>query len=501
MATTVLSDKKSTYGNPYANYTVQVTATASRTASSVKVTFKVIPRLNSSSSHLDGIVKLTGYIYANGAWSSGFTIKEASAWWSGTGNQTAVSKTITLTGLSADATSISSGTTKFKVTSSANDNCCALDSTNLGAFTIPAGPPEPLINGVAEVNSVLTNLSVPDTTFVNLLSQKSFNVSATTHGSSSVSSYQILNGTIGSTAATSPIILDLLEEEITTTTNGVPIVLKATDSNGNSAQITQTYSDYIDYHKPTINAKVQRAGQLTGNVKIVGNGTYFNGSVGSLAISPTIKYRYKELPSGSFTSWTSLTPTKSSGNWTIDSNLSGTFDPAKRYSIEFYIIDNIQTSLSNPIYTTYTTTINEGEPTWTEYPDRVDIKKLTVNKQQMFAPYVLYAAATKADGTSGNVTLSDSAANYTYMDILYTYSSSYDGCLSVRVYEPQGSTVLLNGIYDNGTYDYFCSSTLAINGTTMTRGNDIRWRIATGGGNSTRTAATNLKVYRVIGYK
>ena len=52
---------------------------------------------------------------------------------------------------------------------------------------------------------------------------------------------------------------------------------------------------------------------------------------------------------------------------------------------------------------------------------------------------------------------------------------------------------------------YIESVRYSISGVTITRNSGARWRIATGGANSTRTALTtsnqNTQIFKVVGYK
>lgn len=111
--------------------------------------------------------------------------------------------------------------------------------------------------------------------------------------------------------------------------------------------------------------------------------------------------------------------------------------------------------------------------------------------------YVLYNNTT---GTAGDVTLSDSASNYSYLEVFY-YNASNDGRMSQKIYSPNGNTLTLNIIYDNGTNCFFFVKHYSISGTTMTAGTEFRWRIATSGNPQRATTSTNITIYRVVGYK
>jgi len=111
-----------------------------------------------------------------------------------------------------------------------------------------------------------------------------------------------------------------------------------------------------------------------------------------------------------------------------------------------------------------------------------------------------------SSGTTGTVTLSETSANFEYLEIFYSYyAGSMDMYNSVKIYSPNGKIAMLIGSYDNGTRLYHEVARYTISGTSITRSNATRWRFGTGGENSTRTNTTSsdpsIKVVKVIGYR
>lgn len=105
-------------------------------------------------------------------------------------------------------------------------------------------------------------------------------------------------------------------------------------------------------------------------------------------------------------------------------------------------------------------------------------------------------------GTQGKVTLSQTAANFDYLEIFYRYEGQ--GMTSQRVYAPNGKTARLTISYDNGTYLYIESKAYSISGTSMTVSSAARWRFASGTSADTRTdtksSGSSIYVIRVVGY-
>ena len=123
---------------------------------------------------------------------------------------------------------------------------------------------------------------------------------------------------------------------------------------------------------------------------------------------------------------------------------------------------------------------------------------LAINNINILMPYTLY---NNASGESGDVTLSDSAANYTYLEVFFWHSDDSTK-MSHKIYSPNNSNFQAVGNYDNGTYLYVATAYYSISGTSISKTSETRWRIAAGGTNTTRTAnTTNILIYRVVGYK
>ena len=129
MAQTILNEKKSTAGNPYAFFTVQVTP-SNRTTNSVKLAITVKSHLQWSESLLGTGYTMTGYLKVNDT-SYSITLKTSSEVWSGTTVYTAT-RTITINELDSATTSLTGVT--FRVAGESR-----LDETSCSNITIPSG--------------------------------------------------------------------------------------------------------------------------------------------------------------------------------------------------------------------------------------------------------------------------------------------------------------------------------------------------------------------------
>ena len=109
-------------------------------------------------------------------------------------------------------------------------------------------------------------------------------------------------------------------------------------------------------------------------------------------------------------------------------------------------------------------------------------------------------------GTNSTVTLSESAENFTYLEIYYKFSAaSRTNIKSVKVYSPNDNVVNLTDFYKGNTTPVwtFLSSACTINGTSITRekavyidSNQSTKTLVTG-----TSSVTGFYITRVVGYK
>ena len=113
---------------------------------------------------------------------------------------------------------------------------------------------------------------------------------------------------------------------------------------------------------------------------------------------------------------------------------------------------------------------------------------------------VLYNDAT---GSTTDITLSDSVANYDYVDIYY-YESNKSDYSSTRVYAPNNKKVSLSinayHVSSSDLYQYFYTKIINFSGTNLTVEKNFELRILN---NNISTHTTNATIYitRVVGIK
>lgn len=148
---TILSEQRSTYGSPYAYYTVLV-ETSGRTASTTDIKVTVKGHLQYSSSTFGTGYTLTAGIYLNGSWYD-FVIKNSSTVWSGTTVHTTETTFTVPTSVSASSiTNVS-----FRVLrESSSGTSCRLNSTSCSDITLPVQPITPVTNVSGYIGSDTT---------------------------------------------------------------------------------------------------------------------------------------------------------------------------------------------------------------------------------------------------------------------------------------------------------------------------------------------------------
>ena len=119
---------------------------------------------------------------------------------------------------------------------------------------------------------------------------------------------------------------------------------------------------------------------------------------------------------------------------------------------------------------------------------------------EMFAARKLYY---NRSGTTGNVTLSESAANFDFIDIFFSNNDGYRDC--VRVFAPNGnSAVLSNAVYKNEyTTTYVRNKVVTISGTSISVVSNRSGEGQVRQNNSCYAEGSTsiIKIYAVLGWK
>lgn len=367
-------------------------------------------------------------------------------------------------------------------------------------------PPEITNIAITERDARLTTLSLDNSTIVSFLSQKRFTITATPNDGATITTYKVYYGSTElGTSNTNVVDCNFANISLS---DGV-ITINVIDNQGGVGVINVTYP-IIQYQKPTLsNTSIKRktdnqTGLIDGEATLKLNGTFYKEAniIGNANTIKKVEYKIWNVTEPNFIDITSSSTIGSgtvTSSYTINELNDKKIEFDKTYEYKIIItdyFDNVSNLIEGKVPT--------GLAVWTEFKDRVDFIKLSINNQSILAPYVLYDNNTSRTDT--DITLIDSSANYDYLEIYYNYyAGSVEHYNMVKIDEPNGKVAMLMGMYDNETYMYNEIANYTINGSTLERTSAARWRYATGGGNSTRVNTTSndpsIWITKVVGYK
>lgn len=260
------------------------------------------------------------------------------------------------------------------------------------------------------------------------------------------------------------------------------VTVKLMDSRGNEGIRKITVLVY-DWTLPSAIIRLNRKSNYYSESILNVNASY--ASIGGKN-EVTIKYRIKKVANSTYSTYT-----------TIQNNVDANFTADNEY--EWNVQVNVADKLGN---TTYNLILPKGIPI-----AYFDLKKysLGVNCFPKFdnslevngvclSGQVLYSSAS---GTAGTVTLSDSAENYTYLEIFYR-SSGDNACGSVKVFSPNGKLVHLGTIHYIADYDYAKFALVSVSGAMITFSQNYQITIKNNG--SAYSSENAIFITRVVGY-
>ena len=260
------------------------------------------------------------------------------------------------------------------------------------------------------------------------------------------------------------------------------VTVKLTDSRGNEGIRKITVLVY-DWTLPSAIIKLNRKSNYYSESILNVNANY--ASIGGKN-EVTIKYRTKKVANSTYSTYT-----------TIQNNTDANFTADNEY--EWNVQVNVADKLGN---TTYNLILPKGIPIayfdinrysfgvncFPKHNNSLEVNGMCLSGQ------VLY---NNTSGTAGTVTLSDSAENYTYLEIFYR-SSGDNACGSVKVFSPNGKLVHLGTIHYVADYDYAKFALVSVSGSMITFSQNYQITIKNNG--STYSAENAIFITRVVGY-
>ncbi len=283
--------------------------------------------------------------------------------------------------------------------------------------------------------------------------------------------------------------------------------LSCVDSRGNigSNSIAKTL---IEYMKLAItNLIIERENSTSNTIKINLKGNYFNASFGSVTNTLVLKWRYR-IKDGSWSEYATLTAIKNENTFSYNGTLGTNFNYQNAYEFEVVAQDKLMTITSlKPV--------TAGIPLIDIWKDNININgklmendKKLVNQEDFnnrintLKPVILY---DNLSGTTGTVTLSQSAANFNYLKIFFKDDDNEYGY--ENIYSPNGkyASLSISTIRQNSEGN-IKGKTILINGTNITIGvfnnNAERYgELIIGSSNINVQSNNKIYITRVEGYK
>ena len=353
-----------TSGNTYTSSgNVSVVATAQALSSTVKATnanigsVSTITVTKNNSTYYHSLQytfgNLSGYITSSGSVSS------SEVKFSGT----SVSFTVPTT-FYAQITSAKSGTCTIKCrTYSSSSSTTVIGSIESCTFTATAKESDckPTVTAtVTDSNTTTIALTGNSSTLVKYKSTAVCAATVTAKNSATISSVKV-NGE--STTKSGNVYSKTISG---VSTNSFSIV--ATDSRGYQTTLSKT-ATMIDYVLLTCNPTIKRTTPTSNTVSVTLKGNYFRGSFGAISNTLSVRYRYKESSSVSWSAWTTISSgiTYGSSSYTVSTSvtINDAYSYQKAYDFQVSVRDGQCTVSGTTTYLTSvskTVTLSRGTP-------------------------------------------------------------------------------------------------------------------------------------------
>lgn len=421
--------------------------------------------------------------------------------------KTVTSGTITLT--EAEKNTLRALTPNSK-TLTVRETVCAMNgNTELSAsyknYTMSIINAEPEITmSLKEKNTNVINLLGTDNARTIILNASRLEVSTTptAYKSATISKVKVL-GIVNGEVSNSPYTI---EADVTDTTSD-SVECQAIDSRGfvGSVKTSSNYFTFLEYNKVKQNSfSFKRINPTSPDVRLLVNSVYYQQTFGTTPNVPTVKYKIGETGS-----WITIPSTEyeiDNVNHTLE--IDYTITNAIPYNAQpkvFYLeVSDLLSSWNNQ------NTITKGIPVFEFGDDEVQVNgdlyiADTNRENRINVKDIVSGGGTllyyNSNGSNGNISLSDSASNYDYIEIFYrTNDMDYS---SVKVYEPDGKNVILNGQRANSATPriYGKTRTIYIDDTSVTTVANSTTQYTVNNGSASAINNSNyIYIIRIVGY-
>ena len=322
-----------------------------------------------------------------------------------TGNFSSVTGDITIANTEGWVTHNTDGTKSITVSAKLNFPNWGWSATATGDATLPDLHKPPIIGTaeMTETDATMISLGVPNTTIVQFLSEKTITLHATAQDNATIDSYRLEHyGTTYNIGYQSSNVFNTNYQSnpVTINSSGKAKIIQRVKDNLNAISSdwlmvsiggTLQEPNGIAYTKPTleqtsttIKRKSGNGTNLTdnkANLNVIGTIYKTNDVIGNNNSVTQVGYKVWVKGTSEPANYTNLSPTPSadsSGNVSVSNQELSNIDFTKAYNYKIILKDNY--GYDNVIEGT----IPLGQPTFSEYKDRVDFLKLTVGGYNPF---------------------------------------------------------------------------------------------------------------------
>lgn len=210
------------------------------------------------------------------------------------------------------------------------DKLVGTKTCKFNAFVINSNPT--ITATVVDTNETTLNLTGDENILIKYYSNASVTVTATPKNSARITSIKVIAGNSSSSGNTT---FNSVETNV--------FDLRCKDSRGlfGYKTITKEFVDYIPL--AFTRYVVSRTSSTSNIVRVSLKGNYFNGSFGSVNNTLTLKFRSR-LTGGSWSSYTTLTPTITNNTFSFSGQLGTNYDYNESYEFQFVIQDKLDST-------------------------------------------------------------------------------------------------------------------------------------------------------------
>lgn len=265
---------------------------------------------------------------------------------------------------------------------------------------------KPTISNVVrtELNSKISALT---TSVLRHASQNKFTITATAPTGTTIANYRVKNGTQDSGLSTSNDV-NLNDIQTFYDDNGTlktKFIITCIDARGNESEEYPLVCDFINYIQVSINKTdvvIKRTNNVSTDCLIYLKGNFFNGSIGSTSNAISLKCRYKQQGTTTWSEWVTLSVTYADNVFKANNvSVSGTFDYKENYDIELVASDVIEDSdnFSKVFVNSVPTELHHKKGAWIRELDTNTFKIGTLNVLDVLNSKTIYDSGSNNNGS------------------------------------------------------------------------------------------------------